>query len=539
MMGGLAIFLYGMNLMSEGINKSSGTSIRNLLQSFTKNRFSSLTTGVISTAVLQSSSAVSVMTIGFVKAGVLPFRNTIGILLGAGIGTTITAQIIAFKIFDYALLIVALGFFMSLLKKETLRILGQALLGFGLLFFGLHLMSAAMEPLRTHEPFVQLLATFSNPLTGIMAGMVFTALIQSSSAFIGILIVLGSQGMINLEAAIALLLGSNVGTTFTSILASFNAGVESKKVAVAFFIIKLTGALLIVFWIPRYAQLLQSFEGTANLNPANILPRQIANAHTLFNALVTLFMLPFTNSIARGVEYLLPSPKKPVTEPLTRYIDYKVIENHSAAMTLLKKEILVMAEKIEIMLECLPAVFIDKDSRKLEIITQNEQVIRKLRPEIRNYILTIIQQDTTKKVSVEAFKLLYAFSEMSEFAKEIYGGLYRKASEWMKTDARFSNEGEEDLQTFFNTSMVHFRTVVQIINDLDKKQAKKYKNEHKEIRKLADGLKQKHYERLSLSIPETIQSSKMHMQITGILRIMHSHLANIARIIARDIDQDE
>ncbi|MCK4749294.1 MAG: Na/Pi symporter, partial [Bacteroidales bacterium] len=228
LLGGLGLFLLGMDMMSEGMKKSAGDKLRSILGNLTSNRFLALVLGTFVTMIIQSSSATSVMLVGFVNSKLMEFRNTIAIILGAVIGTTITAQIIAFKITDYALLIIAAGFFMYLLSnKPKTKSVGEAILGFGILFFGMHVMSEAMYPLRSYDPFINLLLGLENPLLGLLVGIVFTALIQSSSAFIGIMIVLASQGLLTLEAAIPMLFGSNIGTAITAILASLNASREA------------------------------------------------------------------------------------------------------------------------------------------------------------------------------------------------------------------------------------------------------------------------------------------------------------------------
>jgi phosphate:Na+ symporter len=536
LMGGLAIFLFGMNLMSEGINKSTGSGMRNLLRGFTKNRFSSLATGIAATSILQSSSAVSVMTIGFVKARVMQFPQTIGILLGAGIGTTITAQIIAFKISNYALLIVALGFFLSVLSKRTaLKLAGSAFLGFGLLFFGLHLMSQAMYPLREFQPFIDTLARLQNPFLGILAGLLFTALIQSSSAFIGILIVLGSQGIINLESGIAMLLGSNIGTTSTSIIASLNAGHESKRVAVAFLFIKLVGTLAIVGWIPAYAHWIENLtQSSVETGGSHLLPRQIANAHTAFNLFVTLLLLPFTHTLSRWIENIVPERIAKITEPVSlRYINLKNIPTPSVALSLTKNETIEMGRLVGTMLADIADLLIKKEKTGLTTIRENEVKVDFLLKNIAGYITQISKQNLTKNLSYESFKLLYIVSEFEEIADVIADTLLKKAEVWAETEQDFSEAGKHELQLFFDQTQNQFKQVIAVIDMLDTQQALKLKMEHKRIRKLADDLKLKHYERLSQNITESINSSKLHMEITGALRIIHSHMANIARMIAR------
>ena len=308
LLGGLVLFLLGMNMMSEGMQKSAGSGLRSILGNLTRNRFTALGMGTVMTMVIQSSSATTVMMVSFVNSGLMVFRQTLGVILGAAIGTTITAQLIAFRLTDYALLMIAIGFALhGFAKKEKIVHAGEALMGFGILFFGMEIMSEAMTPLRTFTPFINFILHLENPLTGIIIGALFTALIQSSSAFIGIMIVLASQGLLNLQAGIPLLLGANIGTAITAILASLKASDDAKKVALAHTLFKVFGVLLVVWWIPRLVNLVEwispSATGVDSMNvAASELPRQIANAHTIFNVLVTLIILPFLNTAANLIE---------------------------------------------------------------------------------------------------------------------------------------------------------------------------------------------------------------------------------------------
>lgn len=532
LIGGLSIFLYGMNLMSDGIKKSAGHQIRHLLQSFTKNRFAAFLTGTVTTSIVQSSSAVSVMVISLVKAGLLSFPKTFGILLGAGIGTTITAQIIAFKISDYALLIVALGFFLSIIpRKKILSVVGSALLGFGLLFYGLHLMSDAMVPLRDHQPFLNFLVKLQTPWTGVLAGFVFTAIIQSSSAFIGIIIVLASQGLLDLNTGVALLLGSNIGTTMTAILASMNAGYESKRVALAFFMIKLVGVLMIVLWIPQYARLVENI--SLLFSEQVPLTRLIANAHTVFNIIVTLLLLPLSNTFSKIIMKWIPEKKAKDDLVQLKYINPVLIDNPGVALSLAKKEVMHMGNFVMDMLTSIIDPFISKDTSGLPTIKINEDKVDYLRKEIAIYLTEISQGKLSDSLTKESFQILYINSEIEEIADIVSKVLAKKGAEWAITDKTFSEKGKQEILTLHKSTVEQFAKTLEVLDSLDKDMANKLKKEHKKFRAMADELKYKHFERISQNITESVKSSKLHMELVGALRIVHSHIANIMRVIAR------
>ena len=304
LLGGLSFFLYGMHLMSNGLQNSAGNKMRQFLEKLTNNRLMAVSVGALITTVIQSSSATNVMLVSFVNSRLMRFRQTIGIILGAAIGTTITAQIIAFKLADYALVFVTIGLIMHFMsKKERLSEISRAILGFGILFYGMHVMSESMLPLRSYRPFIDVIISLENPVLGILAGTIFTALIQSSSAFIGIIIVLSMQGLLSVNASISLIIGANIGTSITAILASINTIREAKQVAIAHTLIKIVGASLILLFLPFFNHIISLLD-TAETNIAS--PRQIANAHTLYNIFLFLVFIPFTNSLSVLVNKIYP-----------------------------------------------------------------------------------------------------------------------------------------------------------------------------------------------------------------------------------------
>ncbi len=359
--GGLGLFLFGMHAMSEGMQKSAGERLRSILENVTRNRIVGAGVGTFVTTVIQSSSATSVMLVSFVNAGLLQFRQTIPVLLGAAIGTTITAQLIAFKITEYSLLMVAVGFFLQTFSgREKLKSVGYALFGFGILFFGLEIMSDAMAPLRDYPPFISLLLRLESPLIGILVGMAFTALIQSSSAFIGIMIVLASQGLLSLDASIPLLLGSNMGTTVTALLASMKSDSEARKVAYAFVFIKFISVLIFAGWTSRLGDLLVRW------TPEATLPRLIANAHTLINGMLMLVILPVSPQVARLMDLIVGKPKLAGKRMFrTLYLDQGMTATPTLALNLAKQEIIRVGMIVRNMFSQILIPFLEKDSSSL------------------------------------------------------------------------------------------------------------------------------------------------------------------------------
>lgn len=344
--GGLALFLYGMRKMTDALKTVAGVHLKDILAKLTTNRFSGALTGALITAVLQSSSVTTVMAVSFVSAGLITFTQSVSVIMGANVGTTITAQIIAFKITKYSLVMIASGFFLEILAKtQRVRYCGIALMGLGLLFFGMELMSNAALPLRTYAPFVDMMREMRNPLMGVLVGFLFTALVQSSSATSGIVIVLASQGLITLDAGIALIFGANIGTCVTAILSAIGKPREAVKAAAVHVIFNVAGVLLWILFIPAFAELVRAISPVSlDLDGAERLaadvPRQIANAHTLFNVGNTIFFIGFAGTLAAFIERIVPKPKMlPPGEGQPVYLDEMYLDQPSLALDQVKLEL--------------------------------------------------------------------------------------------------------------------------------------------------------------------------------------------------------
>jgi phosphate:Na+ symporter len=297
--GGLSLFLYGMGQMTKAMRESTGEQMKDVLRSLSASKFIGLLTGIFVTGILQSSAVVAVMVVGFVSSGLMTFKQTLGILLGAGIGTTLTSQMVAFDVTKYSLWMVFLGFLtMTLSKTKRWEWTGAGTMGLGLVFYGLDVMSASMVPLRTYPPFLRLLQSMDNVVVGVAVACLFTALIQSSTATVGIAMALATQHLISLRAGLCLVLGANVGTAITAILASLSLNRDAKRVALANVLFKAGGVIMV---LPFFSQMTVMVQGTSEE-----LPRQIANAHTIWNVLVAVCFLPFTDYVARLVLRLLP-----------------------------------------------------------------------------------------------------------------------------------------------------------------------------------------------------------------------------------------
>ncbi|MDX1285474.1 MAG: Na/Pi cotransporter family protein, partial [Draconibacterium sp.] len=332
LLGGLALFLHGMNVMTDGLKAAAGNRMKTFLKSMTRNRWTSLFAGTGITAVIQSSSVTTVLAVGFVSAGLLSFQSTLGLILGANLGTTITAQIIAFKITKASWLMIAFGFLFSVIfAKKSYKDIGAIILGLGLVFLGMNVMSEATTPLKTYEPFIELMKGLDNYLWGILAGTIFTAAVQSSSATTGVVIVLASQGLITLEAGIAIILGANIGTCITAVFSAFGKPRDAMRVALSHVFFNVAG---VIIWIAFISQLAETVEWISGADRA----RQIANAHTMFNAINTFLFIWLVKPLSWTVLRILPyyKQKEMFPELHTYYLENPAIALELANRAIVK-----------------------------------------------------------------------------------------------------------------------------------------------------------------------------------------------------------
>lgn len=398
LIGGLALFLFGMNLMSESLQKVAGERMRKVLALLTKNPLLGVIAGCLCTAVLQSSSATTVMAIGFVSAGLMGLPQAISIILGANIGTTITAQIIAFKISDYVLLFVFVGFLLSFVaRRERTKNIGLTVFAFGVLFLGIDTMGGAMKPLASSEVFVNLIGQVANvPVLGVLVGTLMTLVVQSSSATIAVLQNLAAQAgpdgvtsVIGLSGAIPLLLGDNIGTTITALLASIGQSRNAKRVALSHCLFNISGCLLFIWFVNPYAEFIQliSPEGPE----VEVISRQIANAHTCFNLAMTIIWMPLIPLMVRLVMLVLPHKalERGDGHPslaLPAYLDAKLIGQPSVALQLTAQEIVRHAQIVQGVMGELCHAAQRRDTGQLRAVEERAQEARGLRHEINDYL---------------------------------------------------------------------------------------------------------------------------------------------------------
>ena len=553
MLGGLGMFLYGMRIMSDGLKRSAGSRMRFILRTLTVSRFRGLIAGAFVTTVIQSSSATTVMLVSFVEAGLIKFPHTLGVILGADIGTTITAQIIAFKVTDLALLLVAGGFALRLFaKKESLQAIGEAILGFGLVFNGMNLMSKAMVPLRSYQPFIDMLISLENPLLGILAGTVLTAVLQSSSAVTGIIIVLGQQGLLTLDAAIPMILGANIGTTITAGLASLSGGREAKRVATAHTFFKIGGVLLFIFWIPSFADIIRAISPSAPeglslvAGQAAVVPRQIANAHTIFNVGLAAIFFPFAGLMARQITRLLPdTPVPPGIKPAVAHLDSNLIKTPDLALNMARAEVVDMTELVKIMLGQViipfeateePADPYYPNLKLIEGIQMREKKVDYLSEQISVYLFEISRGNLTNEQANESYALVSIVHDLESIGDVIDKSLTPLARKKLNLGIPFSDEGKAELQAFHTKAMKQLSRCKDAITEMDPVQASKIITKGITYLGLKAELKRTHFERVRMGHEPSIATDEIHVEMMEDLKKINDHAANIANTILEAVD---
>ncbi len=518
--GGLAVFLFGMEQMAEALKKVAGNRMKTILGKLTTSRIMGLLTGAFVTAIIQSSSVTTVMLVGFVTAGLMSLSQAIGVILGADIGTTVTAQIVAFKVTKYALLLVAVGFLLIFTgKKENVKHYGALIMGLGMIFFGMGIMSAGMKPLRTYEPFIQLMQNVSSPVIGILVATAFTALIQSSSATMGVIIALASQGLISLEGGIALSLGANIGTCATAGLAAIGKPREAVRVAVAHVTFKIVGVLLIVWFIPPFAEMVRAISpastGLTGLDQlAADTPRQIANAHTVFNVCIAFLFLPMAPMFARFCEWAVPDAK--VVEPEViqpRYLDRELITTPSLALDRARREIGRLGELVAGMFAAsLPAV-VAGDKESLNALAEMDGDIDLLHGHIVRYLGEVGASELSGEQSTAVINLLLAANDLEQIGDIIETNLVTIGRRRIEEGVVISKSTRAIIQRYHDEVTQALATAVQAVRDEDQDAALRVKAMKKEMTDLAQEAARHQVLRLVADEPNRQQTFTREMEV--------------------------
>ncbi|MEW6144007.1 MAG: Na/Pi cotransporter family protein [Thermodesulfobacteriota bacterium] len=542
--GGLAIFLFGMDQMTDGLKAVMGEGMSKLLARLTKNRFMATITGAITTAIIQSSSVTTVIVIGFISVGLMTLQQVIGVILGANIGSTITAQIIAFNVTQYALLPIAVGFGMQFVSKtEKIRLYGGILMGIGLVFFGMGVMSDAAHPLRSYQPFIDVMKEMGNPLLGISAGLIFTGIVQSSAATIGIVIVLASQGAITLDAGIAIVLGANVGTCVTAILAAIGKPAPAKQAAAAHILFNIVG---VIIWLPFIGYLGSLSEaispvsadltGTAQL--AADTPRQIANAHTLFNVANTVIFIGFIGTFASLIQRIIPEKPEALPEYATpKYLNDAFLETPSLALENIRLEAVRLGGYIEELIESARPAVLSGGKEDLDKIVSREKELRILHDAILDYARRLYSAELTDAETRRLEALGTVIVNLEHVGETLGVNMVSLGRERLERRFSYSEETIRRFQPYSAKVREAFHLAVKALETKDAGLAKSVIEMKPEIESLAEGIVEHLGRRLVSGDPDRAVLYRVESQLVELIQRIYYFAGMIAGEIIQESEK--
>ena len=528
LLGGLALFLFGMQTMSNGLEAAAGNKMKSILEKLTSNRIMGVFVGAVITAVIQSSSATTVMVVGFVNSGLMTLQQAVWIIMGANIGTTITGQLIALDIGAIAPLFAIIGVGAIMFSKsEKVHHISGIIAGLGILFIGMDMMGAAMEPLQESEAFLNLMTQFSNPLLGILVGAVFTAVIQSSSASVGILQALAATGMIPLESAVYVLFGQNIGTCITAVLASIGTKVNARRTTVIHLMFNIIGTTIftIICMTTPYVHLVES------ITPGDPVA-QIANAHTIFNIVTTLILLPFGNYMARAAERILPDSKKEDDEDLRlKYIrpfdsSYSV-GNSAIAVTQVKDEVNRMLDMVSKNIGDAFDTLIKYDEKSRQKVEEREEYIDYLNKGISEYIVSLMSgemnADDSRKING-----YYAIISNLERIGDHATNIAEYADDMKKWDLQFSDNVLDELEEMKKQCIASLKN----LKNADSGDAQKVLSQAEILEQQTDDMRDKYFKKQMQRLKKgkcKPQSGIVFSEVLTDFERMGDHALNIAQ----------
>ena len=505
LLGGLAVFIYGMNLMSESLQKAAGEKMKSILALLTKNRIMGVIAGALVTAVLQSSSATTVMAIGFVSAGLMSLPQAISIIFGANIGTTMTAQIIAFKITDYIYAFIFVGFILSFVcKSERIKSIGQTIFAFGLLFLGIETMGDVMKPLASSPVFTDLIGKVSGiPVLGLLLGTAMTLVVQSSSATIAVLQNFAAQpgadgvtSILGLAGAIPILLGDNIGTTITALLASLGQSRDAKRTAIAHTIFNLSGSLVFIWFVKPYAALIQALSPKGP--EVEVISRQIANAHTLFNLTMTVVWVCLLGLMVKIVMRLIPDVKEAKVNPLQpAFLDKKVIGQPTAALKLVAKEVLHCSEMVKNMLKDLAGLSKSEDPALVGKIKEQGQTLHALMEAINDYLAELFSAGVLTELQATQTAQLMPVCGDVERMGELAADLTDVIAGKMELKYSFSEEAMEDLRKSLNQISKMYGDAMRALEQGEPEEPEKLIRRREKVMDLDINMRKAHMDRVN------------------------------------------
>lgn len=521
LIGGLGLFLYGMQKISEGLQKAAGDRLRQILELFTSKPIIAVLTGTLATVLVQSSSTTTVMVVSFVNAGLMNLAQAIGTIMGANIGTTITAQIVSFELYDIALPAIGIGFLMSFLcKRKTYKNLGLSLLGFGILFLGLNIMSDSIYPLREYQPFLNLLISFGQtPILGVVAGAAFTAIIQSSSATSGLVIAFASQGLLNLESGLALILGANIGTCITAVLASIGGTLTARRAAIAHVLFNVIGVVVFLFLLTPFAKLVAL--------TSNATARQLANAHTIFNITTTILLFPFIHHFVGLVQRIVPGTEE-VLNSKPQYLNQNIIHSPAAIMAASKETVRMAEIALDMLNEAFEA-FLTGDSKLIDSVNRKEIVVNELERSIIRFLTEASQNPLSVSQSRRLTNLMHSAHDIERVADHATN-IIELAETKIENNLCFSELGINDIKTMHKEVTEIFREAINLLKNENIDAAQKLIRADDIVDQMEKDFRDAHIRRLNEGTC-TPEAGVIFLDIVSNLERIADHANNLAEAV--------
>lgn len=529
LIGGLGLFLFGMNYMGEGLQKAAGNKMKNLLAALTKNNFMGLLVGTLVTAVIQSSSATTVMTIGFVNAGLMNLNQAVGIIMGANIGTTVTALLVSLDITKIATLFVGIGVFVYLAaKKKKVKNIAEVVIGFGILFVGMDLMKGAMEPMKNSTLFLDGITKFTNPFLGILVGFAMTAVLQSSSATTGLLIAVSASGGITLEMAYPIIFGQNIGTCVTAMLSSIGASKIAKRAAIIHLLFNIIGTIIFMIFLRRPIQML-----VIDIIPTYV-PQQIALAHILFNIVNVAIMFPFSKYLVKASEFIIKGGEDD-KENIVKYIDQRLLATPPIALAQASKELLRLGHMVQNQFEISSDAFLNKNETLVYEVFEIEKKVNALTKLMLEYLVKLDKESLTddeKDKLVTMMNTLTDLERIGDHADNIAEfALYK-----IENDVSFSELAKEEFRVMYDLTNEVLKLALDALATIDCDDCNLVLIRDKEIDKMFKMLRKNHIERLNNRICEP-NSGVIFLDTISNLERIGDHSSNIAITILEVINK--
>lgn len=523
LVGGLGLFLFGMFYMGDGLQKAAGSKMKDILAALTKNKFMGVLVGALVTGVIQSSSATTVMVVGFVNAGLMNLNQAVGIIMGANIGTTVTAFLVSLNITKVATFMVGVGAGIFLLaKKRRVKNVAEVIIGFGILFVGMDLMKTAMEPLQSNPEFTGLMTKFDNPFLGIIVGFVMTAILQSSSATTGLLIAVASTGIMSFDQAFPIIFGQNIGTCVTALMASIGANNTAKRAAVIHLLFNITGTFIFIIFLRNPVSWI-----IYELVPVNV-PRQIAAGHIFFNLLNVVVLFPFSNLLVKASELIVRKDGRE-TESVTKYIDDRILATHSIALIQSAKEVLHLGNIVIAQFEAAKKAFIENKEELVYEIFEHEQKVNKLQKEILEYLVKLDKFSLTNTEKDKLFVMLNATSDI-ERAGDHIDNIGELLLYKIESKADFSEEATLEITDMFDLTMKAYKTSLNALADAKEDDLNAVVKYEEEIDKMYKALRKNHIDRLNKHICSP-NAGIVFLDMISNLERVGDHSLNIAEYI--------